>query len=224
MKSLTIFIFLSLSIICYSENNEIEKLINKAAEIVVPKDFKYYNLVDSSFVLNVNHLTRYNPLLEKFIKNNPDFMLSEFLSSSNSVEKVDWNNFKIEKAHLYSYEDIPKFETHFKIVTIIPTNTSQHILDSLNSIKKYNEVIVPVKKWWSKKRIEKETKNKWDERHKNTLLENQKYFMFSTPVFSSKYEYAIIQLIVGGERGITYVLKKTDNNWMPLSIIDAYIN
>jgi len=49
MKRLILYIFLSHDFICFGLNNEIEKLINKASEIVVSKDFKYYNLVDLSF-------------------------------------------------------------------------------------------------------------------------------------------------------------------------------
>ncbi|NDV47212.1 hypothetical protein D0T49_09160 [Paludibacter sp. 221] len=223
MKKLIIFIFLSYTILSFSQNNEIEKLVNKASGIVVPKDFKYYNLLDSSFVLDVNRLINYNPLFEKFIKNNTDFKLFEFLSSFDSLEKISWSNYKIEKAHLYSYDNIPKFATHSKLVTIISYKTSKSELDSLNRIKKYNEIIVPVKKWWPKKRIEKEIDKKWDEREKNTVLENQKYFEFSTPVFSSNYKYAIIQLITGGERSMTYVFKKVDNDWIPFSAIDEYV-
>jgi len=223
MKKLILFIFLSHCFLCFSQNNEIEELVNKASEIVVPKDFKYYNLVDSSFVLDIDRLANSNPLLEKFIKNNPDFKLSEFPSLSNGLGKLNWNNYKIEKAHLYSYNDIPKFATHLKLVTIISDKTSKSELDSLNRIKKYNEVIVPVKERWSKKRVEKEVEKKWGERNQSVELENKKYFKFSTPIFSSDHKYAIIQLVTGGERSITYIFKKVNNYWIPLSEIDGYV-
>ncbi|PXV68068.1 hypothetical protein CLV62_10299 [Dysgonomonas alginatilytica] len=224
MKKLILLIFLSYSIFSFSQNSEIEKLVNVAYKTIVPKNFKYYNLIDSSFILDLKRTISCNPQLEKFIQANPDFKLSEFLSSSNSLDRISWYNYKIEGANLYSYNDIPKFATHLQIVNLIPFKTSKSVLDSLNHNKKHNEVIVPVKRWWSKSRIEKETKKKWDERDESTILENKKYFKFSTPIFSLDFRYAIIELITGGETSTTYVFKKVDNNWIPFSVIDGYVH
>lgn len=224
MKKPILFLFLcSFTFLCLGQNLEIEKLVNEASKTVVPKDFRFYNLVDSSFILNINHLTSYNPQLEKFIKNNPDFKLSEFLAASNNLKKMNWHDYKINGAHLYSYNDIPKFATHLQLTTIIPYKISKSELDSLNNNKKYNEVIVPVKKWWSKKKIKKEVQKKWNEQNERVILENKKYFKFSTPIFSLDFKYAIIELIIGGEKSTTYVLKKIDNNWIPFSVISWYI-
>lgn len=226
MKKLILFIFLfCFTVLCLGQNIEIEKLVNKASKKVVPKDFRFYNLVDSSFILDINHLiSSRNPLLKKFVKDNPDFNLSEFLSASSDLEKIDWHNYKLNGVHLYSYNDIPKFATHFRLTTVIPHKISKYELDSLNHTKKYNEVIVPVKKWWSEKRIEKEVEKKWNERDENTILENKKYFIFSTPIFSLNFKYAIIELVTGGEGSTTYVFKKVDNDWIPFSVIDGYIH
>lgn len=223
MRKLILLIFLFYSTFCIGQNIEIEKLVNEVSKIVIPKDFRFYNLVDSSFILDINRITSYNSQLEKFIKKHPDFKLSEFLSASNNLEKINWHNYKIDGAHLYSYNDIPKFATHLRLTTIISYEISKFELDSLNHTKKYNEIIVPVKRWWSQKRIDREVNKKWDERNDNTILENKKYFIFSTPIFSSNYEYAIIEIITGGEGSVTYVLKKVDNSWFCLSPIYGYV-
>lgn len=226
MKKLIFFIFsFGSAILCLGQSLEIEKLVNEASKKVVPKDFRFYNLVDSSFILDINRLiSSFNPQLEKFIKNNPDFKLSEFLSASYDLGKIDWHNYKINGVHLYPYNDIPKFATHLQLVTIISYKISKSKLDSLNHCKKYNEVIVPVKKWWSKKKIKKEVEKKWNERNESTILENKKYFNFSTPIFSLDFKYAIIELVTGGEGSTTYVFKKIDNDWIPFSVIDGYIH
>lgn len=223
MKKLILFIFLFYSTFCLGQRLEIEKLVNEASKIVVPNEFKYYNLVDSSFILDIKRLTSYNPQLEKFIKDNPDFKLAEFLSASNDLEKFDWHNYKINRAHLYSYNNIPRFATHSRLSTIISYKISKYELDSLSHTKKYNEVIVPVKKWWSKKRIEQEVEAKWNERNNSTILENKKYFIFSSPVFVANYEYAVIEIITGGEKSTTYVFKKVDDDWLCLSSIYGYV-
>ena len=31
-------------------------------------------------------------------------------------------------------------------------------------------------------------------------------------------------MITGGERSVTYVFKKENNNWIPLSAIDGYVH
>lgn len=207
---------------CIGQNIEIQKLVNEVSKVVVPKDFRFYNLVDSSFILDIMHLIPYNPEFEKFTKDNPAFKLSDFSSATNELGQIDWNNYKINGAHLYPYNDVPKFATHLRLTTILSHKISKLELDSLNHFKKYNEIIVPIKKWWSKKRIEKEVEKKWTERDTNTILENKKHFRFSTPIFSSNQRYAIIEIITGGERSITYVFEKVNSNWHCLSPIYGY--
>lgn len=225
MRLTILNIFFSLSIFCFGQSREIEKLANEAAKTIVPKDFRYFNLVDSSFIMKIKHstLSNYNPKLDEFIKDNPDFNVQEILSLSEKAERISWHNYKIDRAILYQYNNIPKFATHLRIIHEIPFETSQFIQDSLNQNKKYNEVILPVKKSWSKKRRNKEANKKWEERDKNTVLENKKYFIFSTPIFSSNGKYAIMQLITGGEGSITYVFKRKNKNWVILSAIDGFV-
>lgn len=223
MRKLILFIFSFYSTFCIGQNIEIEKLVNEVSKIVIPKDFRFYNLVDSSFILDINRVISYNSQLEKFIEKESDFKLSEFLSASNNLGEINWHNYKIDGAHLYPYNDIPKFTTHLRLTTIISSEISKFELDSLNHTKKYNEIIVPVKKWWSQKRIDKEVEKKWNERNNNIILENKKYFIFSTPIFSPNYEYAIIEIITGGEGSVTYVFKKVNNNWFCLSPIYGYV-
>lgn len=223
MKKYILFIFFILSISCLSQTLEIEKLVNKASTIVVPNDFKYFNLVDSSFILDIKCLISYNPQIQKFIKDNPDFKSAEFLSTSNNLEKKHWHSYKINRVHLYPYNDIPKFTTHLRIIKEVPYKTPKSELDSLSRTKEYNQVIVPVKKWWSKKRGNREIEEKWAERHNNTKLEDKEYFKFSTSIFSLNYEYAVIEVITGGEGRVICVFKKVDDDWLFLSSIYGYI-
>lgn len=219
MKKFTLSILLCCSAFCFGQNDRIEQLINEVSEAVVPKDFNYFNLVDSSFAIDMKHLTFFNSRLKTFVENNPEFKLS----ASNGSDTINWRNYKITRAHIYAYDDIPKFATHSRTVHLIPFNTPKAEVDSLNRNKKYNEVFVPVKKRWSESRIEKEVEKKWDERNMNTIQENKTYFIFSTPVFSPDNKYAIIQIIRGGENSITYVFKQEDNKWILLSDIDGYV-
>ena len=54
MKKLIFFIFSFCPAVLYlGQSIEIEKLVNEASNKVVPKDFRFYNLVDSSFILDI---------------------------------------------------------------------------------------------------------------------------------------------------------------------------
>src|SRR5690606_12121362 len=138
----------------FSQNSEIESLVQSIVENEIPVDYEYLNLVDSSFIIQPNF-----PFFEDEVK----FQISQSdISDLNSDEFfqnkkdtiLNWNNFQIENVKIKSKNQLPNF--HINTYILIPFKTEKSKLDSLNLNKKENEIIVPIRKFWSKKRIQKE--------------------------------------------------------------------
>lgn len=185
--------FLILPLGVFSQDLEIEKLVNQLVQDEIPADFEYFNLVDSSFA------GHQNPWLKDEIKevaiefNLTDLNPEDFLiHPKDSV--LNWNDYKIEKTRINSYNKIPKLYFNLYRYIIVNDKISKTELDSLYRNKKENEFIVPVKNHWGKRRIRKEAeKTKRD--YQNFLQkEDAEYYSFSKPKFDSSRKYAMIEI------------------------------
>ena len=214
MKVISCLFFLFSSIVCIGQSADIEALINVAYKEIVPQTFVYFNLVDSSFVMKFDkYKMDYREMEHKaFFKVNPEFNVSEFVALSLHAKKINWKNYSIENAAIYSYDSIPKFPEQVRITRYVTYDIQANLLDSLQKAKKYDEIIVPVKKFWGKKKIKEATETAWKEYENNVKLENTLYFRFSTPLISTDKKYAVIELYTSG-RGAYYIFKKVNGKW-----------
>lgn len=222
-KLITTILFTVFSTFSFGQNEQVESFINQAYKQIVPLSFDYYNLVDSSFVTEFDKYSLEKDELKDLLQNNPDFPYESFIQKSKNSVLLSWTDYKLTKAKVYSYKAVPKFSSQIRINRLVPFNTSQKSLDSLNMTRKYNEVIVPVKKSWGVKRRNKEIKRAWTNYSNSVRTEDKDYYRFSTPIFSDNELYAIVTLNQSG-RGATYIFKKVDNKWTEIFLFKRWVS
>jgi hypothetical protein len=222
-KFITTISFTLLTTFLFGQNKEVENFINQAYLQIVPSNFKYYNLIDSSFVTEFDKYSLSRDELKNLLQNNPDFPYDNFIQKGKNFVLLSWTNYKLTKAKIYSNTAVPKFSSQIRVNRLVPFNTSEQLLDSLEMTKKYIEVIVPVKNSWGDKRRNKEIKKAWAKYSNSIRTEDKVYFKFSTPIFSDNGLYSIVTLN-RSDRGATYVFKKVDNKWNEIILIRRWVN
>lgn len=222
-KQIVIIVFSLLSAFAFGQNKEVGNLIGQVYQQVVPSNFNYYNLVDSSFVTKFDKYSLDKNELKDLLKSNPDFPYDNFVLKCKDSGLISWAVYDLEKAKIYSYTSIPKFASQIRINRIVPYKTSQQSLDSLEKLKKYNEVIVPAKSTWSDKRRSKEIEKAWVKYSDSKRPEDKVYFRFSTPIFSDNGLYVIITLNQS-DRGATYIFKKIGDKWVEIFLFRRWIS
>ncbi|RYJ43800.1 hypothetical protein [Flavobacterium beibuense] len=206
-------------IFCFAqEKEEIEELMNDAYKLVVPAEYDYFNLADSSEVLKLERYELDFPFISNsFFEENPDFNPDEFITKTAIAKKINWKDYNIEKAAISSYQDVPKYSKRFKVQTIVSYDTSQRVVDSLENTKAYNEIIIKREKGWSEERIEEEAKKKWEEWEqeydKSIRKEDTGFYIFYTPLISQDKKYAIVQVGDHVPRKAA-IYKKVNGKWV----------
>lgn len=218
------FIFLLLfPTILFSQNSEIEKLINSIVEDEIPKQFSYFNLVDSSFTFQV-FFPHFEEDLKEIIS---DYKIQDldyndfFQDRKDSVINFDYLN--IDKARIYNEETIPH---HFKLIkktTLVPFNYPKDRLDNLNENKYFDELIVPVRKNWSKKKINKKVDKAWKDYEHSIKIEDKVFYCISTPLFSKDKKYSLITL-KRNNAGHYLLYKKENDEWIQISDFGWWAN
>lgn len=210
--------FLILPLGVFSQNLEIEKLVNQLVQDEIPADFEYFNLEDSSF--NYSSVSPYDwfkkelkeIILEKQIKN---LKVDDF-SENKSDTKINWDQYNIERAKVNSFDNIPKFYSGYFTITFVPFDTPKVKLDSLYQYLNSVEIYVPVKRHWGYKRQNKEIKKSFDKRELLFNKEDREYYQISNPEFNSDKTFAIISL-KPSQGGSYFLYKKENDNWIQIA-------
>lgn len=220
MKRNLIFIIFFLFNVCFGQNSETEKLVNAVVNDIIPKDYQYFNLIDSSFIDHRTYLAEED--VDYLKKEYSDLDFDNIIDKNKTNKEIlNWKNFKIEKARLYDFANIPEYHSYNQYSYLVPYNTPQNKFDSLVNNRKKNQLIIRYKKTWSKKRIEKETNKAWEIYNANIVKENKTYYQFSTPYFSDN-GYAIIYMNIAGS-GYGYIYKKENNEWKQILDFKSWV-
>lgn len=216
----TAFVLL-FSSIGFSQNSEIKLLMKNVASVVVPLDFKYFHLVDSSFPTEFDEKSMTVNEVQQLKNDFPDFPYDEFLSLAKSdTSFIDWNDFEIQKAKIHPYQNIPTFNNLVRNYQLVPYNISKNELDEINRNKYSDVVVVRVKKQWDEQRIQKECQDVYNSNLKNIKKEDASYFWFSKPLVSKK-GFALVTLNESN-KGATYIFKKTDGQWKKIFVFNHW--
>ena len=216
----TAFIVL-LGSIGFSQNSEIKSLMKNAAASVVPQNFKYFHLVDSSFPTEFDDKSMSAMESEKLTKDFPDFPYEEFLSLAKSdTSFINWNDFELQNAKIHPYQNIPAFNNLIRNYQLVPYDISKRELDEINKNKQSDVAVVRVKKQWDEKRVQQECQHVYNEKSKSIKKEDASYFWFSKPLVSKK-GFAIVTLNES-DKGATYVFKKTHGQWKKIFVFNHW--
>ena len=163
MKKILTLILIGIAFNGFSQDSEIKSLIYSVAQDCVPENYKYFNLIDSSFILYLekSSFDRFDEI--KFSNKNNDFKLGEFVKNNKKSKQFLWEPFSIPKAIINDYKHIPKFESSTRTNILVSKRIKKSTFDSLVQNRNYNEIVVKVGKNWSSKRkkrkIDKPGKN-----------------------------------------------------------------
>lgn len=209
----------------FGQSQKINELINQAYPEIVPSNFKYFNLIDSSNILRLDKysLDTFNIEIRDFLKNNPDFSMPEFIEKSKVARKINWRDYSIKKSRIYSYDSIPKFESGFWRTITVPYNTSKKIFDSLEKKKEFDEIVIRVKANWNDDKIWEVATKKRKQDEMQIRKEDRRYFSFSTPLFSDDNKYAIIQLNKTSQ-GHCCIYKFQNNQWIKVLVFGGWVS
>lgn len=217
----TLSLTLIFNLFCFGQKSEIESVVNSALPMVVSENFQYFNLLDSGlnteFDSNIMDRKEAESLQSQF----PDFNYEEFLSlAQNDSAIVDWNDFDIKNAKVYAYEDIPAFKNVVRNYHLVSSDISKDDIQRLIQNKHAQELIVPVKKTWNQKRIQKECESTYSKLTKSIKPEDKTYFWASKPLIS-KNGYAMLT-VNEGAKGATYLFKKIGNQWKNIYVFNKW--
>lgn len=204
-----LLIFISLATL-NAQNNEIEDFVNQTCLKYIPKEFEYFNLLEKSYVDEFDEYSLEQQELKELLNDYPDFPYLKFIEKAEDTTTVNWKSFKIQKARVYNYKDIPKFLSHNRVSKLVPYNTPKHEVDSLNNLKDLYKLVIPVKKHWGQSKLKKEIDKKWNEYEKSIPKENRVYFRFSTPIIIG--DYALVTYGKTGSRK-SFIYKKVNGFW-----------
>lgn len=188
MKKFLLIIILLCSNFIFSQKFEIESLVNCFTKDFVPKDFKYYNLLDKSFRadFDVDYL---NESIEDSGLKIPFFRKDDFV---NSKTEIDWNDYNLEKAHTFSDNKIPKFKSALYEYILVDKKIGQEKFDSIISNKKYNQIVVKINPGWSEDKKVKECHKELKKQEDRVEKENRDFYSVLSPIFSVDNKFAII--------------------------------
>jgi len=238
-----IFVFLSINSFG-QDKKEIEEFINQIATQIVPKEFEYYNLLDTSIVIYhfdkiINTVsdqyknTKINSLsieeIDKLLESHYNQNLKDyrdFISQKNTIEndslRVNWNDYNLQNAHIYSENNLPNkvLTASLKQSSIVRFSSYKKTEKAKNNLQS-NELLVPMKHWWlvkpfvNRKCLFKIGDKKWQEYKQNLKDEDRTFYKISMPVFSENKQFAIISFVsYSGGKGGTYIFKKEENKWV----------
>ncbi len=188
MKNCFLLIIVFCSNFIFSQKFEIESLVNCFTKNFIPKDFKHFNLLHKSFTadFDVDYL---NESIEDSGLKIPIFRKDDFV---NSKAEIDWNDYDLDRAHIFSEDRIPKFKSALYEYILVDKKIGQKKFDSIISNKKYNQIVVKINPSWNEdekvKECHKELKNQEDKIEK----ENRDFYSISSPIFSLDKNFAII--------------------------------
>lgn len=222
MKLILYCFLLVLPLSVFSQKDpKIEDFINQIYSEIVPSDFRFYNLVDSSFVYVFDDFSfELDKALFNGIKSDhSDFSLDELKNESKKSVLINWRVYNLEKAKVSSQDSIPKYFGWTRFTRAVPFNTSKSQLAEMNKTKKINEIFLPIRKTWSNKKISKKSDKAWEKYANSFEKENKTYFEFSTPVFFGNF--ALIQYY-GRGGGATLIFKNVNGHWEKITMFNLF--
>ena len=209
MKNIFLITFFFFSSSFFAQNRDIQTLLEVCYKYAAPKDFEYFNLVDSSFIMTSDRLYLSEIDDKEFLNEYNDFNMQEFAEKAASTPKINWKHYKCPKAIIYSIDSIPKFPGMVRNNTIVLNNDENKIKVKFIN---YNHLRVEAGKNKSEEEINKAIDSAWEDYEKNTRKEKKIYFKFSTPIFSYDKKYAVIMTKTSGSGGCFICMRK-GNSW-----------
>ena len=222
MKRKILLLLISLNINANAQDNFLRDFVDNMASEVIPKDFHYYNLVDSSFIMKLDKYD-FNKIDDAdFLKSYPDFPI-ELAQKVIDSTIIDWRKIELKNAKCYNYDSLPRrLSGMVRISKIADLKLNQIQIDSLNSKISSSELYVKFKPHWNDKRRKKESDKAWKRNDSLISKENRIYYKFSTPQFSADKIYAIIT-IKRHSSGSTLIFKKTESGWKKIYEFNRWI-
>ncbi len=187
----------------------------------VKKEMRYFYLVDSSFITKIS---KYDLREIKMNQRLTDADLPIDIKVTDSTI-INWCDYSFEDAKCIPYKALPKFPGYSWRSNILVAHNKykdEKVLDSLNHLKR-NEIYIPIKWYWTNKRIGKEISKAWKRFESKFETEEKDFIRLSTPVFSEDKKYAVISVNNLGH-GCSYIYKNLKGKWIIIAEYNRWIS
>lgn len=187
----------------------------------VKKEMRYFYLIDSSFTAKIDKYDFREIKMNHRQLTDSDLPIDIKVTDSTII---NWCDYDFENAKCIAFQDLPKFPGYNwrrNILVSYSKYKDERVLDSLNNLKR-NELYIPVKRFWTNKRIQKEISKAWERFESKFEKEEKDFIRLSTPVFSEDKKYALISIHNLG-RGRSYIYKKLNGKWIKIADYDWWI-
>lgn len=188
----------------------------------VKKEMRYFYLVDSSFITKINNYDAKRIKNDHLHLRNIDLPVDLKVTDSTIIK---WCDYSFENAKCVPYKDLPKFPGgNWRSTISVPYNKfkDEKVLDSLNHLRR-NEIYVPVKWYWTNKKIQKEIAKAWERFESKFETEEKDFIQLSMPVFSDDKKYAVISINNLGH-GCSYIYKNINGKWIIIAEYNRWIS
>lgn len=216
------YVFISalfLPVFCLGQKNKTKEFMEDAVHAFRLRS-DTFNLVDLSTKakFDSNSVSYIKWERKDFFQKNPDFNPDEFIEKSKRSQVINWGDYHIKDAHIYSIDSARKLPRFIDVAIhkYVDYKTPKKFIDSADiafARNCGNALYVPVKRHWKKKRIEKQLRE-FAKRYRFSNDNINFCFICSTPIFSDDDRYAFITAdIIGAGLIPSYLFKKVNNHW-----------
>ena len=227
LKIMRTLVPLFISIIFFNQANCQDKVVKGLMEQVVldhiPVDFKYFNLIDTGLgiILGKGFYKEFE-FKNIFMKKYNDFPLEYFIAYKASTSII-WLEYQLPKAKVYTYAQIPKFQSSARETKFLHHKLERSHIDSVKNNLDYTEIAIVYRGKLTRKRASKISKRKWRKHDMLIRKEDKSYFNFSNPIFSKDFKYAIVEVSTGSSSA-KFIYLKTDNEWKQVFQFDFIVS
>lgn len=199
------------------DHQTIESLLSEAAKISVSKDYRYFNLADSTITRIIDSTS---------ISSKPQiYALKKYGFSDISIydsTRIDLKKFRIKNARYFPGNSYPVEPGVNRKDTLIYLPLNSQIVDSLNrhDHKFFYNV---ADKGWTKQQVSETILKNRKMYESNFKDEDYSQYYFSTPVFSNDKRYAYIEIIRSWAKGTRYLFKFEDKKWVLVTDMGHWI-
>lgn len=161
---------------------------------IVPAGYRYYYLLDTAYSLNTDWYFKNKSTLECLTRIDPDFAAATPELHDRTDTVIYWSSYHLDKAIVIPNDTADEMFTSSRSVALVDYDFYRQHKDSLDKTAAYNEIFMPVRPEWGKRKIRRMVADYADTLEQTIPEERYTYFEFSKPIFSSDYKYAFIHM------------------------------
>lgn len=178
------------------QDTRVSRFIDDVYTDIVPPGYRYYYLADTSCSsVDIAAFFEDPKTVAYVARHDATFATLTRDSFIAEDKKVSWKTYSLSKAVVLPRTDLlTMVHAGNRIIALVDERVYRKHKDSLDRVRAYNEIFVPVNFSWSKKKIRAIMNRYADTLEAMIPPEKEYHFTFSKPVFSRDHQYALAYL------------------------------